>query len=371
MVDSSVSYNSERVVWDTPASVMVQGTIACPDPLAPRVVRVLLLMDGSASMAGEPLREAKKQARLLVQQLAMRANPFIEVAVVGFSDEARVLCDFSDRSSTVNGCIGRVGAAGDAHIDSAIVRARQLMHEARQPTEAPVRRHEVVILFGEGRESGGCTRAAAEGKRLVDEGMILLAVGSSTDFDAECFERITGGPATVYTPVTSNRIVSDLRSGSTGPGSALLPVVPPMILGITTVLAEDVVFESGSPPPQQIGADGRMLLFSPGIDPGANPTSIDFRYAFAVRPRPSVSGRLQLSEAPVLEYSDLEGVVWTTELPIPIVDVLAPAEGLPTPVPTLSPDLHPADGAIFLPAVLRNGQNGAPLLDTDREPTAR
>ena len=84
-------------------------------------LHIVLVLDASGSMSGEPNREMKKAARELIKRLDMRNNPSTKVGVVSFNTSANTLCQLTDSSSRANSCVNKVGAAGGTSIGNGFV----------------------------------------------------------------------------------------------------------------------------------------------------------------------------------------------------------------------------------------------------------
>jgi hypothetical protein len=88
-------------------------------------VDVVLLLDESGSMRGEPLEAAKAAARSFIQ--AMR--PDDRVAVVAFSSEPRVLTDFTSDSAVLMGAVDALSASGETALYDGLIRAARMFQE--------------------------------------------------------------------------------------------------------------------------------------------------------------------------------------------------------------------------------------------------
>lgn len=104
---------------------------------------LLLVMDVSGSMAGSPIQQAKEAARAFVNSLA----PEDRVAVLAFSDDVRLVQDYTtDRAQTITAIDG-LQAAGNTALYKATQAAAYSM-----ATSAASRR--VAILLSDGAQDG-------------------------------------------------------------------------------------------------------------------------------------------------------------------------------------------------------------------------
>lgn len=88
-------------------------------------VDVVLLLDESGSMRGEPLEAAKAAARSFIQ--AMR--PADRVAVIAFSSEPRLLTDFTSDPAVLMGAVDALSASGETALYDGLIRAARMFQE--------------------------------------------------------------------------------------------------------------------------------------------------------------------------------------------------------------------------------------------------
>ncbi len=92
-------------------------------PLDP--IRLFLLIDVSASMAGEPLREAQLAAREFLDKCDFTRT---EVGLISFSDEVVLQAEATDNARKVRAAIGRLEADGTTDLAGALEMARHRLN---------------------------------------------------------------------------------------------------------------------------------------------------------------------------------------------------------------------------------------------------
>ena len=138
---------------------------ATPDG-PPEPVRVYLLIDCSASMAGQPLLEAQNAARAFLEKCDFTAA---EVGLISFSDEVTLQAEATSNARKVVAALNRLEADGTTALDEALSLAIDRL-------AARDRRRYVVILtdgFPDAKES-----AIALARRARDQGIEVVAIGT-------------------------------------------------------------------------------------------------------------------------------------------------------------------------------------------------
>ena len=85
-------------------------------------VGVVLALDASGSMAGDPIEAAKAAAKDFVTQ----ARPEDRIALITFADEVLVLSGFTNNTEVLNGLIDSIEAAGETAFNDAVIKGIEL-----------------------------------------------------------------------------------------------------------------------------------------------------------------------------------------------------------------------------------------------------
>ncbi|MDP2673396.1 MAG: VWA domain-containing protein [Dehalococcoidia bacterium] len=106
-------------------------------------IGVVLAIDLSGSMGGQPLAEAKQAAKALIDQL----GPSDQVAILGFDDTVRVVQPFTQDRQLLIGAIDNLAAGGNTALYEAVARSVEVASKNGSPRRA-------VVLLSDGRDEG-------------------------------------------------------------------------------------------------------------------------------------------------------------------------------------------------------------------------
>ncbi len=140
-------------------------------------VGVILAIDTSGSMQGEPIEAARNAARGFVEQ--KRPEDF--VAIVTFDDEVRVLQGFTNNTSTLLGRIDGIVAEGATAFNDAIIHALRMFAD---PSASNVQANLIVLADG---DDNGSQASAADVQAAIAQsdvrifGVALEAEGFDPD----------------------------------------------------------------------------------------------------------------------------------------------------------------------------------------------
>jgi len=355
---SNCQADGSKVAWPgilllgetTTVTLTLRGVCAYEWP----PVHLVLLMDGSASMRGNPNRLMKDAAIKLIDRLFLDLPPLVRVGVVTFSATAETLCDLTDDVERVKGCVARVDAIGESAIDTGIGEGLKVLDRGRDGVgDAPA---EFLIVFSDSANNRRCPEAVAAAKQAEARGVGLLAVCPSAKCDTGCMKQIwpdLAGIGNVDYPFSM--IQWDV-------GCSRFIVVKIDHAIITDTLPANMAYVAGSAvPPSTVGADSRTLVWR-----AASLTVDGITITYKVRPLQV--GYRATSESTVAALWDNRGsdpitttfpVPWITALqPYPIATISDPLVPTLTPPPTATPTPGSHPGRIVMPLLLYN--SGAP-----------
>ena len=127
--------------------------ITCYGRRGPR--RVVLVMDGSAGMAGAPSEAMKRLAGRLVEKTNDNCQLCWSWSVVEFDGSARRRCTWPRETREVRSCLGGVAASGLSRLETGIAEGARVLIDARDGSpqrESP----EVLIVFSGTENATGC-----------------------------------------------------------------------------------------------------------------------------------------------------------------------------------------------------------------------
>ncbi len=254
-IKSLTATNFAATVGGTPAPILSADLASSQN--AP--LDVLLLMDVSGSMAGEPMKQSKEAAKGLVQQLA----PNDRVAVMSFADTVKLVQDYTIERGNVNSAIDGLAAKGNTALYDATAAAA-----FKSGTSGSGSTRRAIILLSDGAQDGvklKTTRdqaltaatsagvpffAIGEGKGIDQAYLTQLATSSRGRYlEAPKATDLTGLFASIGELLTSQFIVT--FDASAAPASADTPVTITLDAGGTKATAQ-ATFKPGAafaPPP--------------------------------------------------------------------------------------------------------------------------
>jgi VWFA-related protein len=169
---------------------------------------VILLMDSSSSMRGNPLEEARRAAREFVEQ----SHPKTEIAVLAFNNTTEVLQNFTSDRAQVRSAIARLGARGGTAVYDALTKAIDLMGGGKYARP-------IIVLLSDGKDEDSQSKFH-EVEKLVQAGnVVIFAVGEYAESDRKIFmtsEKYYKPPAMEVNlnPVWILRQLADLTGGA-------------------------------------------------------------------------------------------------------------------------------------------------------------
>lgn len=202
-------------------------------------VSVVIAIDTSASMAGEPLLAAQQAAVNLIERLA----PEDRVAVVQFSDETQVMSGFDGGHEAAFAAARGLWLGGSTSLYGGIERAIDLLGTEVDRTRA-------IVLLSDGEDTtltDPAAVAAREGevlRQISEAGLQLHAFAFGSGADADFLQSAAASGGGGFWSVTDGAALEELFAllGSRlGSGSEVTLLVPPLAIGShDLVLTADV-----------------------------------------------------------------------------------------------------------------------------------
>ncbi|MFP3913579.1 MAG: vWA domain-containing protein, partial [Actinomycetota bacterium] len=160
------------------------------EPLASSTVPVgvILAIDTSGSMEGEPIQAAREAARSFVEQ--KRPEDF--VAILTFDDQVNVLQGFTNNTDTLLSRIDSIEAAGATAFNDAIIRSIGMFADASSSQLQPN-----VIILADGADNGSNASAADVEEAIAQSDVRIFGVAlEAPDFEPDAvqqFAQASGG----------------------------------------------------------------------------------------------------------------------------------------------------------------------------------
>lgn len=168
------------------SATMVKGA-QLEEPGKQKPMDLILLMDTSGSMSGEPLRDAKIASRALINELVdLSIN---RLGLVSFADNARVLNALSQDRAALLRAVDALDANGMTYMEAAL---RSVDKELKDD-----KRKKVIILVTDGYDSGNKDATDRFGDELKDKNIRIITIGAGSGVD-EGFLKKLASPDDYY-----------------------------------------------------------------------------------------------------------------------------------------------------------------------------
>lgn len=130
---------------------------------------VVLVLDVSGSMGGEPLDETKKAATRFIEAV-LKENA--RVAIVVYDSYAEVCSDFSTNEDHLLEIVDDISAGGGTNIDSGLVEAKNMLDESKA-------KKKIIVLMSDGQPNEGRTGTDLINfaKEIKDDDVYLYTLG--------------------------------------------------------------------------------------------------------------------------------------------------------------------------------------------------
>jgi molecular chaperone DnaK (HSP70) len=144
--------------------------------------RVMLLIDGSSSMMGEPLEEARNAAREFLDRCDFTR---MEVGLISFASHVALQCGLTGNARRLSAAIHRLDAEGSTNLADALEMARGAL------VADDARRYVVILTDGFPDAAEAAVEQAEAAKR---QGIEVVAIGMG-DADSEYLARLASDEA--------------------------------------------------------------------------------------------------------------------------------------------------------------------------------
>ncbi len=152
-------------------------------------VGIVLVIDASGSMEGEPIEAAKAAALSFINQ--KRAEDFIAVAT--FADDVQVVRGFTNTKSVLVASVEGIVAGGDTAFYDGIIRATELF------SGDAARLERNMIVLTDGKDEGSVASLDDALAAVADKGVRVFGVAlESTAFDPADLQTIVGATNGLY-----------------------------------------------------------------------------------------------------------------------------------------------------------------------------
>ena len=265
-----------------PSSILLGETVGVTLSVTPLCsgeqypLHVVLVLDASSSMEGDPEREMKKAAKELIRNLNMKDNPATQIGVVVFSNSADINCQLTNQSGRATECINSIRSGGGTSIDAGIKRGMQVLTAGRSGFASPDEIREVMIVLTNGENNSGCGPVEAEANRVKGQGVLLITVCLGPDCDTECMRRVATSARYFFETLSATDLTlvfEDIRK-------SFINVILRQLTVIDCIPANmQFIVGSDKPPAKDTGVDYGKLTWQTSFVPKTGVT-----YTFQLRP---------------------------------------------------------------------------------------
>lgn len=209
---SSSSDDASRSVERTTTFGLNPQNVQLDIPLAehatcqqgPRPLDVVLLIDQSSSMDGEPLAQAVAGAQAFLETLDLTEH---QVALGLFADQVAAYNGLTSDRAALDATLAQAEAGSGTNIAAALTAARNELQGTRRRFGSSG----FVVLFSDGNDSSGEVQSLAGA--IKDAGVRIFVVGpQGGDLNQQMLESIASGPDYVRLFPAANEIPSAFRA---------------------------------------------------------------------------------------------------------------------------------------------------------------
>ncbi len=306
---------STRVTMSLRADCPVTATVVVP-------LHLVLVLDGSGSMAGERTTVLKAAARQFVADLDLDHHPLRQIGVVDYSSRPTTLCQLTNDSGRLNACINKLGTSGGTAIDLGIREALKVLTRGRPSGRTEV--HQIMVVLCDGGNNSGCNPVLQSAGQAKGQKVLMIAIAVGLDSDRDCLRQVATSPRYYYEADRNQdlpAVFSDL--------AALVERVEADNLGQITVhnlLPPNMRYVADTVAPDPVASDPTYLDWRFPLSPGMTTADISLWVT------PLELGEHPLSAVAEGALRDGLGQQKAFSFPIPKVRVVDNA-GVPTPTP--------------------------------------
>ena len=298
-------------------------------------LHIVLVLDASGSMAGEPTAEMKKAARQLVKSLDMRNNPATKIGVVAFAGSATILCQLTDNASRASGCVGKVGASGGTSISAGILAGIRVLVTGRRALEVDAESiREVMVVLSDGADNAGCGPVQRAAGQASAQGILVISVCVGSGCDVQCMRSIATSPRYYFEARSASQLAGVFEQIRKGIQNIILKQMT-----VTDNLPPNMALvpDSAQPPPNTISDNLDQLVWQQSHVPKEGLT-----FTFKVRPLEvgyhKTNGCTGCTSGAYGSFKDNKDRTGTFDFTDPVVLVLNPS---PLQTPTIPPPPPP------------------------------
>ena len=134
-------------------------------------VAILIAVDASGSMAGEPIDSVKSAIKSFADQLSDND----QVMVLAFHDEVEVICPFTTNMATVKTLADSIKAGGDTELYEGVYKGLDYLYEDKN-----LPKNKALIVLSDGKDEGTAYSDDEAIEKALEYGIPIFSIGYHT-----------------------------------------------------------------------------------------------------------------------------------------------------------------------------------------------
>lgn len=310
LAEARAEPSQPAVLLGEPVELTITLDRLCPESSDP--LDVVFVLDGADAPAGTLGPELYQRARETLKIFSPEDHDGLRVSFAARFQTDPVLCALSDADVELQRCIRRLqDGQGGTSLDAGIRDAALLLAQARASPGSTA--DEAIVIVSSPPSETRCLEARDAAASAREQDILVAAVSIGSDRDEACLRDLASAPAWFFFLTQPSQLVaafarlrSLLRTGRIASSELRWPLPPDMAL----------VPGSASPPPDDLGPDGRTPTWRDVL--AAEHATI------ALALRSDRAGRHDTGIAPALRWTQMDGREGALVLRPPPAWVLAP-----------------------------------------------
>ncbi len=169
---------------DTRVGVTTSVVVLCAGESFP--LHIVLVLDGSRSMAGESTEALKREMHQLVDRLDLANDPTTSMAVVEIHQPSKRLCALTNDPTEVHACIDRLAADGGSDIAGAVGIGIETIRAGRASGHDRDSIREVLLVVTDGGNTEGCGPLMFIAGQAKDQGILVMSACVTSGCEVVC-----------------------------------------------------------------------------------------------------------------------------------------------------------------------------------------
>ncbi|MEO8084692.1 MAG: vWA domain-containing protein, partial [Ardenticatenales bacterium] len=281
---------------------------------------IALVLDASSSVVGDTRAQLVSSMNEFIDRLEFGGSGLVQVAVIEFNTDAKVLCELTDRASMLHACVGRLASYDSSCIDCGVTAAHAALARGRAAVPRGEALSEVMIVFTDGANAAGCDALTAAAADAKSDRIRIVTIALAPGGDVACMRTTATTPRYFFAAHTAGQMANIMDTVRKQQTAAMV-----QHLSLRLRLAPEMAYVDGSAQPMASSIVSNTLVWDQSWLPESGVT-------FTLKVRPQVAGALPVLAAAEGDLVDNQDR--TAPFSIDIPQILALSGGvLPTATP--------------------------------------